>query len=121
MRYSSINLEQKFAQFSEHWRPKIVGELNDYQIKLAKLEGEFVWHQHQDTDELFVCVDGELLIEFRDGSVTLGPGELFVVPKGIEHKPSARKECKVLLVEPGGVVNTGEVASDLTAPGEEWI
>ncbi len=121
MKYSSINLEQKFARFSEHWRPKIVAELNDYQLKLAKIEGEFVWHQHEDTDELFICLDGELLIEFRDGSVTLNPGELFVVPKGIEHKPSARKGCKILLIEPRGVVNTGKADSDLTAAGEEWI
>jgi len=121
VKYSSINLEQKFARFSEHWRPKIVAELNDYQLKLAKIEGEFVWHRHEDTDELFICVAGELLIEFRDGSVTLGPGELFVVPKGVEHRPSAREECKILLIEPRGVVNTGEADSELTAAGEEWI
>ncbi|MGB5211344.1 MAG: cupin domain-containing protein, partial [Gammaproteobacteria bacterium] len=116
MKYSGTNLEKKFDLFSEHWRPRIIGELNDYQIKLAKIQGEFVWHKHDDTDELFVCVEGELQIEFRDGSVTLRTGELYVVPRGVEHKPSAREECRIMLIEPKGVVNTGDVGGELTAP-----
>ena len=121
MSMTSINLEEKFSLIAEQWRPKVVAELNDYQLKLAKLQGEFVWHKHDDTDELFVCIEGSLTIELRDGSVTLNKGELYVVPKGVEHKPVAEDECQVLLVEPRGVLNTGDEESELTAPNDQWI
>ena len=121
MNNNAINLAEKFTLFSEHWTPKIIAELNDYQIKLARLEGEFVWHSHEDTDELFLCVAGQLKIELRDRVVTLNPGELYVVPKGVEHKPVADQECQVVIIEPRGVINTGENESELTAPNDAWI
>ena len=116
-----VNLEEKLALFSEHWTPKIIAELNDYQIKLVKLQGEFVWHDHEDTDELFMVVEGKMEIEFEDHTKILSTGELCVVPKGIRHKPKAEKECKVMLIEPRGVVNTGEVEGELTAENDVWI
>src|SRR5262247_2609239 len=121
MGYTSINFGQKFAKFSEHWSPRVIAEMNDYQFKLVKIQGEFVWHQHADTDEVFIVLDGRMTIELRDGRVELGPGEMYVVPKGTEHKPSALDECRLLLVEPRGVVNTGDAGGALTAPGDVWI
>lgn len=122
MNYPAINLSEKLALFSEHWSPRVIAELNDYQVKLAKLKGDFVWHKHDETDELFICIDGDLTIEFRDGSVELTAGELFVVPRGVEHRPHARNECHVLLIEPRGVTNTGDaVDSDLTTAGNAWL
>jgi mannose-6-phosphate isomerase-like protein (cupin superfamily) len=115
MNYLAINLEEKFSRFSEHWSPRIIARMNDYHIKLAKFLGDFVWHSHADTDEVFIVLDGALRIDFRDGSVDLQAGEMFVVSKGVEHKPFAQKECKVMLVEPAGTVNTGEAGGDLTA------
>jgi mannose-6-phosphate isomerase-like protein (cupin superfamily) len=110
-----VNLAEKFAAFSEHWSPKIVGAVDDYEIKLVKVEGDFVWHSHAEEDELFLVIEGELTIALRDRDVTLRPGEFFVVPKGVEHKPSAAAECKVLLLERKGAVNTGDAKeSDLT-------
>ena len=116
-----INLGQKLGLFSDHWSPKVIAELNDYQLKLVKLEGEFVWHSHPDTDELFYCLRGQLRIEFRDDVIKLSEGELFVVPKGVEHRPVAAAECHVLLIEPRGVVNTGTAESELTAEQDQWI
>lgn len=121
MEYSSINLKEKLSKFSEHWSPKIVAQLNDYHFKLTKVQGEFVWHDHPDTDEVFVVIKGHLDILFRDGKVSLREGEMFVVPKGVEHKPVAENECHILLVEPAGTVNTGDIESDRTAPNEVWI
>lgn len=122
MHYEPISLAQKFAKFSEHFRPKVVAQMNDYQFKLARVEGDFVWHSHADTDETFLVIEGELRIDFRDGSVTLGPGEMFVVPRGQEHKPFAAAECKIMLIEPAGTVNTGDGArNDRTAPDDAWI
>ena len=121
MNFESINLESKFARFSDHWSPRVVAELNDYQFKLVKAEGEFVWHSHQETDEAFIVVEGTLKIEFRDGSVILSAGELFVIPKGVEHRPVARGECKILLLEPRNVVNTGNAGGELTAKNDVWI
>ena len=117
----AVNLADKLSQFSEHWSPKIVARMNDYHFKLVKLRGEFVWHAHADTDEVFIVLDGELRIELRDGAVGLKTGELYVVPKGVEHKPVAERECHVMLVEPGGTVNTGDASGDLTAPDNVWI
>lgn len=122
MNYSSINLQEKLSKFSEHWSPKIIAQLNDYHLKLAKVQGEFVWHDHPDTDEVFIVVKGHLTILFRDGMVSLHEGEMFVVPKGIEHKPVAEQECHILLIEPAGLVNTGSATdSELTAPNDVWI
>ena len=121
MQYQSINLGEKLAKFSEHWSPRVVAEMNDYQFKLVKLQGEFVWHKHDDTDEVFLVVDGDMAIEFRDGRVELKSGEMFVVPRGVEHKPVAREECRVMLIEPRGVVNTGDAGGVRTAPNDVWI
>jgi len=121
MSKSAINLANKLRKISEHWSPKIIAQLNDYHFKLAKVQGEFVWHTHAETDEVFVVIEGELQIDFRDGPVTLKKGEMFVVPKGVEHKPVAAKECHILLVEPVGTINTGDAGGDLTAPDDEWI
>lgn len=121
MEYSSINLREKLSKFSEHWSPKIIAQLNDYHLKLAKVQGEFVWHDHPETDEVFIVVKGHLVIEFQDGKVALDEGEMFVVPKGVEHKPVANEECHILLIEPAGTVNTGAVKGDLTAPNDIWI
>ena len=122
MNYSSINLQEKLTKFSEHWSPKIIAQLNDYHLKLAKVEGEFVWHDHPETDEVFIVVNGHLDILFRDGKVSLNEGEMFVVPKGVEHKPVAEQECHILLIEPAGLINTGNAKdSTLTAPNDVWI
>jgi len=119
--YSAINFQEKFSLFTEQWQPKVIAEMNDYQFKIAKLQGDFVWHNHKDTDETFIVIEGNLRIDFRDGAVHIGPGEMFVVPKGIEHKPFAELEVKLLLIEPRGVKNTGESAGDRTAPNDIWI
>ncbi len=103
-----VNLAEKFAMFSEHWSPRIIGELNGQQVKLARLKGEFVWHQHDNQDELFLVLKGRLVIKLRDRDVTLRRGELFIVPRGVEHKPIARGEAQVLLFEPAGTLNTGD-------------
>ena len=121
MNYSPINLEEKLARFSEHWSPKIIARMNDYHFKLGKLQGDFIWHSHVDTDEVFIVVDGAMRIDFRDGSIDLKAGEMFVVPRGVEHKPFAAKECKIMLVEPAGTVNTGDAGGDLTAEDNVWI
>ena len=121
MKYQPINFEEKLLKFSEHWSPKIIAQLNDYHLKLAKVQGEFVWHDHPETDEVFIVVKGQLEILFRDGSVLLKEGEMFVVPKGVEHKPVAENECHILLIEPAGTVNTGDAKDGLTAPNNIWI
>lgn len=121
MNYTPINLKEKFSKFDRHWSPRIIAEMNDYQFKLAKVKGEFVWHDHPDTDEVFIVIDGTLDIEFRGGKVTLESGELFVVPQGVEHKPVTKSECKILIVEPKGVVNTGDSGGELTAKNDIWI
>jgi len=119
--YQAINFQDKLSRFTDHWTPKVVAQMNDYQLKLVKIQGEFVWHSHTDTDEVFIVLDGRMRIELRDGGVDLGPGEMFVVPKGVEHKPSAPDECRILLVEPSGVVNTGDAGGAKTAPNDVWI
>ena len=121
MHYTSINLVDKFAKFSDQWSPKVIAQMNDYHFKLVKVEGEFVWHTHTNSDEVFLVVQGSLRIDFRDGAVELNAGELFVVPKGIEHKPVAIRECKMLLVEPAGTINTGDAGGALTADDNVWI
>jgi len=121
MRYRSINFSEKLSKFNEQWSPKVIAELNDYQFKLVKVEGEFIWHDHPDTDEAFIVLEGTLVVEFRDGHVEIGAGEMFVVPKGTEHRTSAKLECKILAVEPRNVVNTGGTGGALTAENDVWI
>ena len=118
---SAINLRDKLALFSEHWSPRVVAEMNDYQFKLVKIRGEFVWHAHAETDEVFVVIDGEMTLEFRDKSVPLAAGEMYVVPRGVEHRPVAPEECCVMLVEPRGVVNTGDAGGAYTAANDVWV
>jgi mannose-6-phosphate isomerase-like protein (cupin superfamily) len=121
MSYKAINLDEKFALFTEQWRPKVIAEMNDYQFKIVKLEGDFIWHDHKDTDETFIVIEGKLRIDFRDGVVDIGPGEMFVIPKGKEHKPYAEHEVKLMLIEPRGVKNIGEAAGERTAANDVWI
>ena len=116
-----INLKEKFSKFSELWSPKVIAEMNDYQFKLVKINGDFDWHSHKKTDEAFIVIQGVMSIEFRDRVVDLSEGEIFVVPKGIEHKPYAENECQVMIIEPKGVVNTGDSKSALTAENDVWI
>lgn len=121
MKYSAINLKEKLSKFSEHFSPKIIAQLNDYHFKLSKFRGEFIWHKHPETDEVFIVIEGEMRIDFQDDHVHLEAGEMFVVPKGVEHKPFAEEECKVMLVEPAGTLNTGDAGGDLSVAEEEWI
>jgi mannose-6-phosphate isomerase-like protein (cupin superfamily) len=121
MVYSPVNLKDKLAHFSERWSPKVIAQMNDYQFKLAKVQGEFVWHRHPETDEVFIILEGSLRIELRDGAVDLRAGEMFVVPKGVEHKPFAERECHILLIEPAGMVNTGDAGGELTSANDVWI
>jgi mannose-6-phosphate isomerase-like protein (cupin superfamily) len=111
---TKINLAEKFARFTDQWSPKIVADLNDSHVKLAKVQGEFVWHQHVEEDELFIVVQGELTIELRDGQVTLGPGEMIVIPRGVEHRPVAKEEVHLMLIEPKATRHTGDVVSERT-------
>lgn len=116
-KYQSLNFAEKFNLFKEQWSPKVIAEMNEYQFKLARLEGDFVWHEHVDTDETFIVLEGQLRIDFRDGQVYVSQGEMFVVPKGVEHKPFAENEVKLLLIEPRGVLNTGHnEGGEKTAP-----
>jgi mannose-6-phosphate isomerase-like protein (cupin superfamily) len=121
MKYTPINLKEKFSKFSEHWSPKIIAQMNDYHFTVVKFKGDFVWHRHDDTDEVFINLEGEMSIEFRDGKIDLKAGEMFVVPKGIEHKPIAANDCKIILVEPAGTINTGGTDGDLPAEDNVWI
>ncbi len=116
-----VNFKEKLTKFTDHWSPKVIAEMNDYQFKLVKVQGDFVWHDHQDTDEAFIVIEGNLFIEFRDGMVELSSGEMFIVPKGVEHKPFATEECHLMLIEPRGVVNTGEAGGDKTSVNDVWI
>ena len=121
MDHQPINFQEKLAKFSEHWSPKIIAQMNTYHFKIAKIQGEFIWHDHPETDEVFVVLKGQLEIQLRDGSVLLREGELFVVPQGVEHKPVAEEECHILLVEPAGTLNTGDVVNERTAANDVWI
>jgi mannose-6-phosphate isomerase-like protein (cupin superfamily) len=121
IKFNPINLDEKFALITEHWSPRVIAQMNDYHFKLVKIKGEFTWHSHMDTDEVFIVLEGSLDILFRDGKVSLNPGEMFVVLKGIEHKPYAASQCRLMLVEPAGTVNTGEAGGELTVVGDTWI
>jgi len=118
---NKVHIKEKLSKFSDLWSPKIIAEMNDYQFKLVKIVGEFVWHTHEDTDEVFIVIDGNMRIEFEDDTVELTEGDMYVVPKGVNHKPSSESLCNVMLVEPRGVVNTGGTSSNMTAPNDEWI
>ena len=122
MAYRAINFREKLGLFTDRWQPRVIAEMNDYQFKIVRIEGDFIWHDHKDTDETFIVLDGKLRIDFRDGAVDISAGEMYVVPKGVEHKPFAEKEVKLLLIEPRGVLNTGDAAtSERTAQNEVWI
>ncbi|MBP12360.1 MAG: cupin [Euryarchaeota archaeon] len=118
---TKVNFTEKLSEFSDLWSPKVIAEMNDYQFKLVKIEGEFVWHNHTDTDEAFIVLQGSMFIEMESETVHLNEGEMYVVPKGVDHKPYSLEECKVMLVEPRGVVNTGNVTNDLTSSNDVWI
>ena len=120
MERTPIKLAEKFSKFSDQWSPKIVAQMNDYHFKIVKIQGDFMWHSHPDTDEVFIVMEGELTIHLRDGDVTLRPGEMYVVPKGVEHKPEAKAECRMMLVEPAGTPNTGDAGGERTAE-PSWI
>ncbi|TEQ84598.1 cupin domain-containing protein [Pseudomonas aeruginosa] len=117
----AINFAAKLALFDDRWQPRVIAQMNDYQFKLVKIESDFVWHSHADTDETFIVLAGRLRIDFRDGAVHLGPGEMYVVPRGVEHKPFAEGEVRMLLVEPCGVRNTGDQGGERTAVNDLWI
>jgi mannose-6-phosphate isomerase-like protein (cupin superfamily) len=116
-----VDLSERLSLVSEHWSPKVVARLNDYEIKVVKVQGEFTWHTHHDTDELFLVVAGELTIQLRDRDVVLQPGQLFVVPRGVEHCPIAAGEVQAVLIEPTGVVNTGNAGGPLTASYDDSL
>ncbi|MBK5553394.1 MULTISPECIES: cupin domain-containing protein [unclassified Pseudomonas] len=119
--YKSLNFAQKIDLIDQHWSPRVIAEMNDYQFKVVKLLGDFIWHDHQDTDETFIVLEGQLRIDFRDGHVLISAGEMYVVPKGVEHKPSAEQQVKLLLIEPKGVLNTGSEGGERTAVNDLWI
>ena len=121
MSSAKINLKEKFSKFTKHLSPRVIAEMNDYQFKIAKIQGEFVWHNHKETDETFIVMEGQMSLKFRDGEVRLNAGEMFVVPKGVDHKPCAEKACKILVVEPRGVINTGEAGGKYTMTEDIWI
>ena len=116
-----INIKSKLKTFSDLWSPKVIAEMNDYQFKLVKIKDDFIWHSHEDTDEVFIVLEGSMHIEFNDEIVKLSEGELLVVPKGTKHRPFAHEEATIMLVEPRGVINTGDTNSDLTAKNDQWI
>jgi len=121
MAYEPVNLKKKFDTFTDTFSPKTVARMNDIDFKLVRFTGDFVWHRHQDTDETFLVIEGQMRIDFRDGSVHLGAGELFVVRKGMEHRPSAADACKIMLIEPAGTLNTGNTGGRMTADNDVWI
>lgn len=117
----AINFRQKFELFTEQWQPKVVAEMNDYQFKLVRIGGDFIWHDHPETDETFIVLEGTLRIDFEDGAVRLGAGEMYVIPKGVRHRPCAEGEVKVMLIEPRGTLNTGREGGGRAAPNDVWI
>lgn len=118
---AAIDIRSKFKKIPGLWSPGIIAQMNDYHFKLARIKGEFTWHSHEDTDEVFIVIEGEMVIEMRDRSITLKEGNLYVVPKGVWHKPAAEEECHIMLVEPAGTVNTGDSGGELTAPAGKWL
>ena len=121
MDIQAINLAKKLSLFDEYWSPRIIAKMNDFHFKLVKIQGEFIWHSHPDTDEVFIVIKGEMRIEFRDFHTKLSEGELCVVPRGVEHKPVAKDECQIMLIEPAGTVNTGDASGERTKTEQIWI
>ena len=121
MSAEAVDLGRKLSLFTELWSPKVIARVNDYEVKVVKVKGQFVWHRHEDTDELFLVLRGRLRIQMREGAVEIGPGQMYVVPKGVEHCPVADEETHALLLEPRGVVNTGDAGGDLTATHDESL
>jgi mannose-6-phosphate isomerase-like protein (cupin superfamily) len=121
MNIEGINIEEKFSKILNFWDPKIIARMNDVDIKLVKIQGDFVWHRHEHTDEVFIVMHGRMTIDFRDGSVALGEGELCVVPKDVEHKPRSDDPCHIMLIEPEGTVNTGDAGGEFTVEDDVWI
>ena len=117
----TVTFAEKFAKFSDQWSPRVIGQLNDLHVKIAKIEGEFIWHSHADTDELFIINKGAMVMHLRDRQVPLKAGDMFIVPKGVEHKPVAEAECEIVMIEPAGTVNTGDAGGDLTVEDPPWI
>ena len=120
-RSKKINIKQKFSKISEYWSPKVLAKMNDYEFKIAKIKGEFIWHNHTETDEVFIVIEGSMKILLRGKTIQLSKGDLYVVPKGTDHKPVAEKECKLMLVELKGTKNTGSETHKLTAEDNQWI
>jgi mannose-6-phosphate isomerase-like protein (cupin superfamily) len=121
MKIDVVNISEKFSLINEQWDPKIIAQLNDYHFKIAKIEGEFVWHSHPETDEVFLVVEGELVIHLREAELKLEKGEMCVIPKGVEHRPAADTECQIMMVEPAGTLNTGDAGGDRTVEETAWI
>lgn len=121
MKAEAVNFKEELSKFSDQWSPKIIAQMNEYHFKVVKIQGDFTWHDHTDTDEVFIVLEGSMRIDFRDKKVELKEGEMYVVSKGVEHKPFAKEECKILLIEPTGTVNTGDAGGDQTAEGDVWI
>ena len=122
MKIKKINITQKLKKISEYWSPKVIAEMNDYQFKLAKVKNEFVWHKHEDTDETFFIVNGQLTIELKKmEKIILNKGDMVVIPKGVEHKPIATEECEIMLIEPNKTINTGNVKNEMTTKNDQWI
>lgn len=119
--FRAINFAEKLSLLPGPWQPRVIAELNEIQFKIVRIEGDFIWHDHPETDEAFLVLDGVLRLDFRDGAVSIGPGEMFVVPRGKEHKPYAQKEVRMLLIEPRGVLNTGHEGGERTAQNDLWI
>ena len=116
-----INIKAKFDLFKDHWSPKVIAEMNNYQFKLVKVKGEFIWHNHKDTDEVFIVIEGRMSIDLEDKTRVLNSGEMIVIKKGEKHKPYSKDECKVLIIEPKEVINTGDEGGMLTAANDQWI
>ncbi len=116
-----VNIKKKFSKFSEYWSPRVLAEMNDYQFKIAKIKGDFIWHNHEHTDEVFIVIEGSMKIYLKDNTIHLSEGDLYVVPKGIDHKPFAERECKIMLVELRGTKNTGNQTNKLTFKDNQWI
>lgn len=119
--YKSINLKNKLSLITEQWQPKVIAEMNDYQFKVVKINGDFIWHTHSETDEAFIVLDGVLRIDFRDGNVQINAGEMYVIPRGVEHKTSAEAEAQIMIIEPRGILNTGHEGGERTATNDVWI
>lgn len=122
MKIKKISITQKLKKINEYWSPKVIAEMNDYHFKLAKVKNEFVWHKHEDTDETFFIVNGQLTIELKKmEKIILNKGDMVVIPKGVEHKPIAAEECEIMLIEPNKTINTGNVKNEMTTKNDQWI